>query len=105
MTEGTMTLLISNDDVRQQARPVRRVQVFSLTREHREAYAAEVRERFEIEAAAMDTPEEAHRGDDIVSGCTDAVVPVIFGRYLDPGTLTSPASASGSILTSTSGST
>jgi ornithine cyclodeaminase/alanine dehydrogenase-like protein (mu-crystallin family) len=69
-----------------EARPIKRVQVYSPTKEHREAYAAEVRERYEIDAVAVDTPEAAHRGADIVSGCTDAVVPVIFGRYLDPGT-------------------
>jgi ornithine cyclodeaminase/alanine dehydrogenase-like protein (mu-crystallin family) len=68
------------------ARPIKRLQVFSPTREHREAYDAEVRERFEIDAVAVDTAEAAHRGADIVAGCTDAVVPVIFGEYLDPGT-------------------
>jgi ornithine cyclodeaminase/alanine dehydrogenase-like protein (mu-crystallin family) len=69
-----------------QARPIRRLQVYSPTKEHREAYAVEVRERFEIDAVAVDTAEEAHRGADIVAGCTDAVVPVVFGRFLDPGT-------------------
>ncbi len=68
------------------ARPsIRRIQVFSPTKEHRDAYVKEVRERFEIEAVAVDTAEEAHRGADIVAGCTDAVVPVIFGRHLEPG--------------------
>jgi ornithine cyclodeaminase/alanine dehydrogenase-like protein (mu-crystallin family) len=69
-----------------QARPIKRVQVFSPTKEHRETYAAEVRARFEIDAVAVDTPEAAQRGADIVAGCTDATVPVVFGRYLDPGT-------------------
>jgi ornithine cyclodeaminase/alanine dehydrogenase-like protein (mu-crystallin family) len=69
-----------------QARPIKRVQVFSPTKEHRDAYAAEVRELYGVEAVAVESPEQAHQGADIVAGCTDAVVPVIFGRYLDPGT-------------------
>ena len=68
------------------ARPIKRVQAFSPTKEHREEYAAEIRAKFEIDAVAVDTPEEAHRGADIVAGCTDATVPVVFGRHLDPGT-------------------
>jgi len=69
-----------------QARPVSRVQVYSPTPEHREAFAAEVRRRYEIDAVAVATPEAAHRGAHIVAGCTDAVVPVVLGEHLEPGT-------------------
>jgi ornithine cyclodeaminase/alanine dehydrogenase-like protein (mu-crystallin family) len=69
------------------ARPgLKRVQVFSPTKEHRDAYVREVKETYGIDAVAVDTPEAAHRGADIVAGCTDAVVSVLFGRYLEPGT-------------------
>ncbi|MEK7215500.1 MAG: ornithine cyclodeaminase family protein [Chloroflexota bacterium] len=68
-----------------QARPIRRVQVYSPTKANRENFAADVKERFGIEAVAVDSAEAAHRGADIVAGCTDAVVPVIFGRFLEPG--------------------
>lgn len=67
-------------------RQIRRVQVYSPTKEHREAYAREVTAQYEIEAVAVDSAEAAHRGADIVAGCTDAAVPVIFGRWLEPGT-------------------
>lgn len=76
----------SHIDAFRQARAIKRVQVYSPTKANREAYAAEVKERYGIQAVAVDTPEAAHRGADIVAGCTDAVVPVIFGKHLDPGT-------------------
>lgn len=69
-----------------QARPIKRVQVYSPTREHREEYAAEIKERYGVQAVAVDSAEKAHAGADIVAGCTDAVVPVIFAKYLEPGT-------------------
>ncbi|MFD7444436.1 ornithine cyclodeaminase family protein [Streptomyces sp. NPDC059909] len=67
-------------------RPLERVQVYSPTRAHREAFAAEARERYGLDAVAMDTPEAAHRGADLVAACTDAVGEVVFGAHLDPGT-------------------
>ena len=67
------------------ARNIKRVQVYSPTKANREAFAQEVAEQFDIEAVAVDSPEAAHRGADIVAGCTDAVVPVIFGKWIEPG--------------------
>jgi ornithine cyclodeaminase/alanine dehydrogenase-like protein (mu-crystallin family) len=69
-----------------QVRNITRVQVYSPTKENREAYASEVGEKYNIEAVAVDTPEAAHRGAHIVAGCTDATGTVIYGEYLDPGT-------------------
>lgn len=67
-------------------RPIERVQVFSPTRAHREAFAAEMRERHGLDAVACDTPEAIYRGADIVAACTDSAVPVLDGRHLEPGT-------------------
>lgn len=67
-------------------RPLQRVQVYSPTRAHRERFAAEMRERHRLEVVAVDTPEQAHQGADIVAGCTDAVGDVVLGRHLVPGT-------------------
>ena len=69
-----------------QVRDIERVQVFSPTRENREAYAREIGEKYNIEVVPVDTPEAAHRGADIVAGCTDATGNVIYGEYLEPGT-------------------
>ena len=67
-------------------RKVRRIKVFSPTREHREAYAREISEEYGIDVEPVDTPQEVFRGVDIVAGCTDSVRPVIIGDWLEPGT-------------------
>ncbi|WP_369243715.1 hypothetical protein [Streptomyces sp. R41] len=67
-------------------RPLERVQVYSPTRRHRERFAAEMRERHGLEVVAVDEPEQAQHGADIVAGCTDTVGDVVFGHHLRPGT-------------------
>jgi len=67
-------------------RPIQRVQVFSPTKEHREAYAREMAERYDIEVVPLDDPRDVFHGADIVCGCTDSTRPVIIGDYLGPGT-------------------
>jgi alanine dehydrogenase len=69
-----------------QVRPIDRVQVYSPTREHREAYAKEMSEQYDVEVVPLDNPQDVYRGADIVCGCTDATVPVVFGTWLQPGT-------------------
>lgn len=83
---GSGGMARSHLDAFLQVRKIRRVQVYSPTKENREAYAREIASRYEIEAVAVDTAEAAHRGADIVAGCTDALVPVVFGKWLEPGT-------------------
>ena len=67
-------------------RGIRKLQVFSPTRGHREAFAAEMRARHGIEAVACDAPEQVYRGAHIVAALTDSTVPVLDGRHLEPGT-------------------
>ncbi|MGW9026460.1 ornithine cyclodeaminase family protein [Streptomyces sp. NPDC055722] len=67
-------------------RPLERVQVYSPTRSHRERFAAQMRELHSVEVVAVDDPETAHHGADLVAGCTDAVGDVVLGRDLRPGT-------------------
>ncbi|MBM2809808.1 MAG: Ornithine cyclodeaminase [Chloroflexi bacterium] len=66
-------------------RKVERVQVFSPTREHRETYAREMAEKYDIEAVALDNPRDVFRGADIVCGCTDSARPVIIGEWIEAG--------------------
>jgi alanine dehydrogenase len=61
------------------------MRVFSPTRTNREAYAAEMTEKLDIEVIAVDTPEKALKGADIVSLTTDSLVPVIKAEWLEPG--------------------
>jgi ornithine cyclodeaminase/alanine dehydrogenase-like protein (mu-crystallin family) len=67
-------------------RNIDRIQVFSPTREHREAYAREMAERYDVETVALDNPRDVFRGADVVCGCTDSTKPVIVGDWLEPGT-------------------
>lgn len=67
-------------------RRIRRLRVYSPTREHREAYAREMAERFGIEAVAVESPRDVYRGADIVAGCTDATGAVVIGEWLEEGT-------------------
>ncbi len=66
-------------------RKLRRLQVFSPTRAHREAFAREMGERHGIEAVACNAPEEIYRGAHIVAGVTDSALPVLDGRLLERG--------------------
>lgn len=66
-------------------RPIKRVRIFSPTRANRERYAAEMRELHSIQVEAVDTPEQAICGADIVATCTDAMQPTIPAAALEPG--------------------
>jgi len=66
-------------------RTIRKLQVFSPTRKHREAFAAEMRELHDIEVQACDKPEDVYKGADIVAAVTDSAVPVMDGACLEPG--------------------
>lgn len=67
-------------------RRIRKLQVFSPTRAHREAFAREMRERHGLEVVACDAPEQVYRAADIVAALTDSRVPVLDGRHLEKGT-------------------
>jgi alanine dehydrogenase len=68
-----------------QVRPIEVMRVFSPTKVNREAYAAEMTEKLDIEVVAVDSPEKALKGADIVSLTTDSLVPVIKAEWLEPG--------------------
>jgi len=66
-------------------RPVNSCRVFSPTIKNREAYAREMSAALGIEVVAVDTPERAVRGADIVATCTDTMSPTINAKWLEPG--------------------
>jgi alanine dehydrogenase len=61
------------------------MRVFSPTKTNREAFAAEMTEKLDIEVVAVDSPEKALKGADIVSLTTDSLVPVIRAEWLEAG--------------------
>jgi ornithine cyclodeaminase/alanine dehydrogenase-like protein (mu-crystallin family) len=66
-------------------RRLKRVQVYSPTREHRETFAREMSEKLDLEVIPCASPEEAVRGADILSTCTSSVSPTVFASMLEPG--------------------
>jgi ornithine cyclodeaminase/alanine dehydrogenase-like protein (mu-crystallin family) len=83
---GSGGMARSHMDAFMQVRKIRKLQVFSPTRAHREGFADEVRRKFGIEATACDAPEQVYRGSHILAALTDATEPVTDGRYVEPGT-------------------
>ena len=67
-------------------RRIRKLQVFSPTRENRERFAREMADLYGIEARACERPEEVYRGAHIVAALTDSAVPVLDGTLLEKGT-------------------
>jgi ornithine cyclodeaminase/alanine dehydrogenase-like protein (mu-crystallin family) len=68
------------------ARKIKKIQVYSPTKAHREQYASEISEQYGLEVVPVSTPRDAYKGAHIVAGCTDSSVPVIFGKWLEEGT-------------------
>src|SRR4029434_2392949 len=66
-------------------RDVQKVRVYSPTKAHREAYAEEMGAKFDIDVQPVDSAEEAVRGVDIVSCCTDSNLAVIQAGWLEAG--------------------
>ena len=67
-------------------RNIKKLKVYSPTRENREQYAREMQEAYGIETVALDNPEDVYKDVDILCGCTDASVPVILGKHVQKGT-------------------
>ena len=70
-------------------RPIRKVKVFSPTKEHREEFAREMGHLLEIDVKPVDDPREAMRDTEIVCCATNAGYvsgePVFDGNWLEPG--------------------
>ena len=66
-------------------RDIRSVKVFSPTKANRERYAEEMAAKLELEVTAVDTPEAAVEGVDIVAACTNAMEPALKGVWLERG--------------------
>ena len=68
------------------ARSIKKIQVYSPTKAHREEYAKEMGERFGIETIPVNNLHDVYKGAHIVAGCTDSAVPIIIGKWLEEGT-------------------
>lgn len=66
-------------------RHLEKVQVFSPTKAHREAFARNMAERLGVKIIACDSAREAMHGADIVAAATSSLDPVVLGEWLEPG--------------------
>jgi alanine dehydrogenase len=66
-------------------RDIRHVKVYSPTKKNREAFAAEMAGKLEIDVQPVNTPEEAVDGADIVAAATNAMQAALKGAWLQPG--------------------
>ena len=86
-----MGLLGSGEQARTQltaalaVRPLKKIKVYSPTRENRERFCREMSAQCRMEIVPAAAAEEAVRGSDIVTAATNTVEPVIEGRWLEAG--------------------
>lgn len=66
-------------------RDIREVRVYSPTPEHRRQFAQEMAKKFSRDIRAVERPDEAVRGADIVMAATATVDSVFDGELLEPG--------------------
>src|SRR5580698_3654964 len=66
-------------------RTIKKLQVFSPTKENRERFAREMAATYNIEVQVCDRPEDVYKGAHIVAGLTDSAVPVLDGSLLEKG--------------------
>jgi ornithine cyclodeaminase/alanine dehydrogenase-like protein (mu-crystallin family) len=66
-------------------RTIKKLQVFSPTKENRERFGREMAAKYNIEVQVCDRPEDIYKGADIVAALTDSAVPVLDGTLLEKG--------------------
>jgi ornithine cyclodeaminase/alanine dehydrogenase-like protein (mu-crystallin family) len=66
-------------------RTIKKLQVFSPTRENREQFGREMAAKYNIEVKVCDRPEDIYKGAHIVAALTDSAVSITDGRLLEPG--------------------
>ncbi len=62
------------------------VKVYSPQKIHREQYCEEMRRLYPIEIVAVDSPESAVKGSEIIATTTNSKKPVFDGNLVEPGT-------------------
>ncbi|HYM17501.1 MAG TPA: hypothetical protein VEU06_02955 [Micropepsaceae bacterium] len=66
-------------------RRIKKLQVFSPTKENREAFGREAAAKYGLEVKVCERPEDIYKGAHIVAACTDSAVPVLDGTRIEKG--------------------
>ena len=66
-------------------RPIKRVNVFSPTQIHRERFVKEMQQKVSAEVRAVDTPDKAIEGADIIAATTNSLTRVVNADWVKPG--------------------
>jgi ornithine cyclodeaminase/alanine dehydrogenase-like protein (mu-crystallin family) len=82
---GSGGMAHSNLDAFTLVRKIRKLQIFSPTKENRERFGRDAAERYGIEVKICDKPEQIYKGAHIVAACTDSAVPVLDASRIEPG--------------------
>src|SRR6478609_8743104 len=78
-------ILGSGGMARTHMRTIKKLQVFSPTRENREQLGREMAAKYNIEVKVCDRPEDIYKGAHIVAALTDSAVSITDGTLLEPG--------------------
>jgi ornithine cyclodeaminase/alanine dehydrogenase-like protein (mu-crystallin family) len=62
-----------------------KIKVYTRTAEHRESFAREMSDNFDLPVEPVNEPRQAATGVDIILAATNASVPVLEGRWLEEG--------------------
>ena len=89
---ATLGVIGSGPQARTQAqaickvRPIREIRVYSRTPEHREQFSREIPAVTGVRAVAVESAENAVRGSQVVVTATSSKIPVLSGKWIEPGT-------------------
>jgi len=82
---GSGGMAHSNLEALTRVRQIKKLQIFSPTRENRERFGREAAETYGIEVKVCEHPEDVYNGAHIVAACTDSAVPVLDGTRIEKG--------------------
>lgn len=82
---GSGGMAHSNLEAFTRVRTIRKLQVFSPTKENRESFGREAAETYGIEVKVCERPEDIYKGAHIVAACTNSAVPVLDGSLIEKG--------------------
>jgi ornithine cyclodeaminase/alanine dehydrogenase-like protein (mu-crystallin family) len=67
-------------------RTIKKLQIFSPTRENRERFGREMAAKYNIEVQVCDKPEDVYKGAQVLAAVTDSATEVTDGSLLESGT-------------------